>query len=32
MNTKFDELMLDPEFKKLYAIEGLIADTAQLDR
>jgi len=30
MNTKFDELMLDPEFKKLYAIEGLIADTAQM--
>jgi hypothetical protein len=30
MNTKFDELMLDPEFRKLYAIEGLIADTAQM--
>jgi transcriptional regulator with XRE-family HTH domain len=30
MTTKFDELMLDPEFRKLYAIEGLIADTAQL--
>jgi transcriptional regulator with XRE-family HTH domain len=30
MNTKFDELMLDPEFRKVYAIEGLIADTAQL--
>jgi transcriptional regulator with XRE-family HTH domain len=30
MTTKFDKLMLDPEFKKLYAIEGLIADTAQL--
>jgi transcriptional regulator with XRE-family HTH domain len=30
MTTKFDELMLDPEFKKLYAIEGLIADTAQM--
>lgn len=30
MTTKFDELMLDPEFRKLYAIEGLIADTAQM--
>jgi transcriptional regulator with XRE-family HTH domain len=30
MTTKFDELMLDPEYRKLYAIEGLIADTAQL--
>jgi transcriptional regulator with XRE-family HTH domain len=30
MTTKHDELMLDPEFRKLYAIEGLIADTAQL--
>jgi len=30
MITKFDELMSDPEFKKLYAIEELIADTAQL--
>jgi transcriptional regulator with XRE-family HTH domain len=30
MATKFDELMLDPEFRKLYAIEGLIADAAQL--
>jgi len=30
MITKHDELMLDPEYRKLYAIEGLIADTAQL--
>ncbi len=30
MTTKHDELMLDPEFRKLYAIEGLIADTAQM--
>lgn len=30
MTTKFDELMLDPEFKKLYAVEHLIADTAQM--
>jgi transcriptional regulator with XRE-family HTH domain len=30
MTTKHDELMLDPEYRKLYAIEGLIADTAQL--
>jgi transcriptional regulator with XRE-family HTH domain len=30
MTTKHDELMLDPEYKKLYAVEGLIADTAQL--
>jgi transcriptional regulator with XRE-family HTH domain len=30
MTTKFDELMLDPEFRKLYAVEGLIADTAQM--
>lgn len=30
MTTKHDELMLDPEFRKLYAIEGLITDTAQL--
>ncbi|MFY9853973.1 MAG: helix-turn-helix transcriptional regulator [Terracidiphilus sp.] len=30
MTTKHDELMLDPEFRKLYAVEGLIADTAQL--
>ncbi len=30
MTTKFDELMLDPEFRKLYAIEALIADTAQM--
>jgi transcriptional regulator with XRE-family HTH domain len=30
MTTKHDELMLDPEFRKLYAVEGLIADTAEL--
>lgn len=30
MTTKHDELMLDPEYRKLYAVEGLIADTAQL--
>src|ERR1035438_9115720 len=30
MTTKHDELMLDPEYRKLYAIEGLIADAAQL--
>jgi transcriptional regulator with XRE-family HTH domain len=30
MISKHDELMLDPEYRKLYAIEGLIADTAQL--
>jgi transcriptional regulator with XRE-family HTH domain len=30
MTTKHDELMLDPEYRKLYAIEGLIADTAQM--
>jgi transcriptional regulator with XRE-family HTH domain len=30
MNTKFDELMLDPEFRKHYAIEGFIGDTAEL--
>jgi transcriptional regulator with XRE-family HTH domain len=30
MTTKHDELMLDPEYRKLYALEGLIADTAQL--
>jgi hypothetical protein len=30
MNTKFDELMLDPEFRKQYAVEGLIGDTAEL--
>jgi transcriptional regulator with XRE-family HTH domain len=29
MTTKFDELMSDPEFRKLYAIEGLIADASQ---
>ena len=30
MTTKFDELMLDPEFKKQYAVEGFIGDTAEL--
>jgi transcriptional regulator with XRE-family HTH domain len=30
MTTKFDELMLDPEFQKHYAVEGLIGDTAEL--
>ena len=30
MTTKFDELMLDPEFRKHYAIEGFIGDTAEL--
>jgi hypothetical protein len=30
MTTKFDELMLDPEFRKLYAVEGMMADAAQL--
>lgn len=30
MNTKFDELMLDPEFRKQYAIEGFIGDTAEM--
>ncbi len=30
MTTKHEELMLDPEYRKLYAVEGLIADTAQL--
>lgn len=30
MNTKFDEMMLDPEFRKHYAVEGLIADTAEM--
>jgi len=30
MTTKFDELMLDPEFRKEYAVEGFIADTAEL--
>lgn len=30
MITKHDELMLDSEYRKLYAVEGLIADTAQL--
>jgi transcriptional regulator with XRE-family HTH domain len=30
MNTKFDELILDPEFRKHYAIEGFIGDTAEL--
>ncbi len=30
MITKHDELMLDPEYRKLYAIEGFIADSAQL--
>jgi transcriptional regulator with XRE-family HTH domain len=30
MTTKFDELMLDPEFRKQYAVEGFIEDTAEL--
>uniref|UniRef100_E6PZY9 HTH cro/C1-type domain-containing protein n=1 Tax=mine drainage metagenome TaxID=410659 RepID=E6PZY9_9ZZZZ len=30
MNTKFDELMRDPEFEKLFAAEELIACAAQL--
>ena len=30
MTTKFDELMLEPDFRKLSAVEGLIADTAQM--
>jgi len=30
MTSKHDELMQNPEFKRLYAIEGLIADTAQM--
>jgi len=30
MTTKFDELMLDPEFKRNYAVESLIGDTAEL--
>jgi transcriptional regulator with XRE-family HTH domain len=30
MNTKFDELMQDQEFKKLYAVEKLIGDTADM--
>jgi transcriptional regulator with XRE-family HTH domain/preprotein translocase subunit SecB len=30
MTTKHDELMLDPEFRKHYAIEGFIGDTAEL--
>jgi len=30
MTTKFDELMRDPEFRKGFAVEGLIGDTAQL--
>jgi transcriptional regulator with XRE-family HTH domain len=30
MTTKFDELMLDPEFRKHYAVEGFIGDTAEL--
>lgn len=30
MKTKYDELMLDPEFRRLDAIEALIADTSQM--
>lgn len=30
MNTKFAELMSNPEFKKFYAIEGLLADASQM--
>jgi len=30
MITKHDELMLDPEFRKHYAIEGFIGDTAEM--
>ncbi len=30
MTTKFDELMLDPEFRKHYAVESFIGDTAEL--
>jgi transcriptional regulator with XRE-family HTH domain len=30
MTTKHEQLMLDPEYRKIYAIEGLIADAAQL--
>ena len=30
MNTKFDELMRNPEFEKLFAAEELIANAAQL--
>jgi transcriptional regulator with XRE-family HTH domain len=30
MTTQFDELMQDPEFRKLYAVEGLLGDAAQM--
>lgn len=30
MTTQFDELMQDPEFRKMYAVEGLLGDAAQL--
>jgi transcriptional regulator with XRE-family HTH domain len=30
MTTQFDELMQDPEFRKLYAIESLLGDAAQM--
>lgn len=30
MTTKHDKLMLDPEYRKLYAIEGLLVDAAQV--
>jgi transcriptional regulator with XRE-family HTH domain len=30
MNTKIAELLKDPEFQKTYAVEGLLADAAEL--
>jgi transcriptional regulator with XRE-family HTH domain len=30
MKTKFEELMQNPEFRKEFAVEGFIADTAQI--
>lgn len=30
MTTIFDEMMLDPEFRKQYAVESFIGDTAEL--
>jgi transcriptional regulator with XRE-family HTH domain len=30
MNTKIADLLKDPEFQKIYAVEGLLADAAEL--
>jgi transcriptional regulator with XRE-family HTH domain len=30
MTTKFEELMMDPAFRKAYAIEGVITDASQI--